>query len=397
MRSPTAEPRIPRRDRESTFRCLPASSKRLGISAAPTPVIFTPYAIFTAAVNKAKTVNILGPLEAWALEAVRRQPDFDAARQPDALLCVEGETRPFVLEMKRRVDSPSAHAVVARAKRLENGLPLLLVAEWTTKPAREVLEQAGVAFMDGLGNAFIRLPGVLVRTDAVREAPAPSDRQPVRAKLAGKGGLVAQALLLDPDRHWKVEDAAARCGVSPGLAHRIFARLEDLHILEAQGAGPKKRRRVVDAAALLDLWAEEEKEPDVIRSAAYALVPPGARAAVMFSGLLQEAGIDHAVSGVAAAALRAPFLTSIPVTEVRVTAAVPLATVLAALGARPVDEGANVVVVQTSDDLALRFRSERDGVWVAAETRIYLDALRDPRRGKEQAQIFRETVLGIGQ
>jgi hypothetical protein len=28
-------------------------------------------------------------------------------------------------------------------------------------------------------------------------------------------------------------------------------------------------------------------------------------------------------------------------------------------------------------------------------TRIYLDSLWDPRRGNEQAQVFRESVLGI--
>jgi len=32
---------------------------------------------------------------------------------------------------------------------------------------------------------------------------------------------------------------------------------------------------------------------------------------------------------------------------------------------------------------------------LAANTRIYLDALRDPRRGSEQAQVFRESVLGF--
>ncbi|MHB9150272.1 MAG: hypothetical protein ACYC33_09390 [Thermoleophilia bacterium] len=342
-------------------------------------------------------MNIMGPLEAWALEVIRRQRGFDAAKGPDGVIRLEGVTRPIALEMKRRVDSPAARAVVAHAGAAENVLPLLLVAEWTTGPAREVLEQGGVAFVDGLGNSVIRLPGVFVRAGAADEASAPGRRYPARARLAGKAGVVAQALLLDREREWKVEQASVRCEVSRGLVHRVFARLEALHILEASGAGPKKSRRVVDAAALLDLWAEEEKESGANRRAAYVLAPSGPQGAVKLSGLLQQAAIDHAVSGVAAAALRAPFLTSVPVTEVRVTAAVPMPAVLAAMGARPVEEGANVVVVQTSDDLALRFRSERDSVWVAADTRIYLDALRDPRRGSEQAQVFRETVLGIGQ
>jgi uncharacterized protein (DUF1499 family) len=80
---------------------------------------------------------------------------------------------------------------------------------------------------------------------------------------------------------------------------------------------------------------------------------------------------------------------------VRVTASVPREAVFQALDARATDEGFNVQVIQGADDLELRLRRELDGVWVAAATRIYLDALRDPRRGREQAAAFRTAVLRV--
>ena len=51
--------------------------------------------------------------------------------------------------------------------------------------------------------------------------------------------------------------------------------------------------------------------------------------------------------------------------------------------------------VQGPDDAELRFRREVEGVWLAAETRVYLDALRDPRRGAEQAREYRSQVFGF--
>jgi hypothetical protein len=78
-----------------------------------------------------------------------------------------------------------------------------------------------------------------------------------------------------------------------------------------------------------------------------------------------------------------------------VTAAIPAGDVLTAMAARQVEEGANLVVIQGADDTELRFRRRVGEVWLAANTRIYLDALRDPRRGREQAQVFRESVLGF--
>lgn len=340
-------------------------------------------------------VKLAAPLEAWALSAIRAQPGFDAAIRPDAEISIEGRSRPIVLEAKRRVDAANAHAIVALARRTSVGRDFILVAERTSEGARQILEANGVAYLDGLGNASIRLPGVFVRTGSFGAAAVIVDRQPVKARLAGKAGLIAQALLLDRDRSWRVADIAAEAGVSTGLAHRVLARLEDADILAADGIGPRKVRRITNPGALLDLWAEEEKERDARRTAAFVLTRPGTRTAALLSERLDGAGITHAITGIAAAAILAPALTSVPVTEVRVTAAVPASDALKALEARQTEEGSNLVIVQGADDAELRFRREVDGIWLAADTRIYLDSLRDPRRGKEQAQLFRESVLGI--
>ena len=357
--------------------------------------IFTPTGIFTAVVKNQPPVKIAAPLEAWALSAIRAQPGFDAAIRPDAEISIEGRTRPIVLEAKRRVDAASAHAIVALARRTPKGRDFILVAVHTSEGARQILEANGVAYLDGLGNASIRLPGVFVRTGSFSAAAVIVDREPVKARLAGKAGLIAQALLLDRDRAWRVADIAAEAGVSAGLAHRVLARLEDATILAADGSGPRKVRRITNPEALLDLWAEEERERGARRTAAFVLARPGARTAALLSERLAGAGIMHAITGIAAAAILAPALTSVPITYVRVTAAVPVSEALNALDARQTDEGANLVIVQGADDTELRFRREIEGIWLAADTRIYLDSLRDPRRGKEQAQLFRESVLGI--
>jgi len=372
---------------------------RLGPSSADAQsemvAIFTPAGIFTAAVKNQPTVNITAPLAAWALSAIRAQPGFDASIRPDAEISIEGRSRPIVVEAKRRVDAVNAHAIVALARRTAVGRDFILVAETTSEGARQILEENEVAYLDGLGNASIRLAGVFVRTGSVGAPVSAADREPMKARLAGKGGLVAQALLLERDRSWSVAEMAAEAGVSGGLAHRVLARLEAAAILASDGIGPRKVRRVTNPAALLDLWAEEEKEAGVRLTAAFVLTRPGHRTAGLISERLEAAGIAHAITGIAAAAIMAPALTSVAITRVRATAAIPVSDVLKAMGARQVEEGANLVIVQGADDAELRFRREADGIWLAANTRIYLDSLRDPRRGKEQAQFFRESVLGF--
>ena len=366
--------------------------------------IFTRWPIFTVSVKNATSVKNEG-LAAWAVTLLRALPgapvvgealpgssDDGSLRFSDAGLVLR-------VEQKAHVDPVVAHSIEARE--MGRPEPLLVVARTTTSVARDILESHGIGYVDAAGNAAIDLPGLHVRTGSlVRSgsftasaeivAGPPSSSLP---RLAGKASLIAQALILEPERAWTLDAMAERAGVSTALAHRVFSRLERVTVLAPEGRGPRKTRRVASPGALLDLWAEEAVEPKERRTPAYALMRgDGARA---ISSRLAERDLLHAVTGVAAAARRVAFLTSVLVTEVRVLAARTPAEVADAADARLVEEGANLVFVQGPDDAELRFRREDDGVWVAAETRVYLDALRAPRRGAEQAREYRSQVFGF--
>ena len=56
-------------------------------------------------------------------------------------------------------------------------LPLLLIAGETTADARRILSEHGVAFIDGLGNAQLELPGLLLHV-AGNWAGRPAARRP---------------------------------------------------------------------------------------------------------------------------------------------------------------------------------------------------------------------------
>lgn len=344
-------------------------------------------------------------LAAWAVTLLRALPGAPVVGEAPPGSTDDGSLRfsdaglVLGVEQKAHVDPVIAHSIEARnAGRSER---LLVVARTTTSVAREILESHGIGYVDATGNAAIDLPGLHVRTGSlVRSGSftasaeiAPAPRHPASPRLAGKAGLIAQALILEPERAWTLNAMAERAGVSTALAHRVFSRLERVTVLAADGRGPRKTRRVASPGALLDLWAEEAVEPKERRTPAYALMRgDGARAV---SSRLGERDLVHAVTGVAAATRRVAYLTSILVTEVRVTATRTPAEIAAAADARLVEDGPNIVFVQGSDDAELRFRREVEGVWLAAETRVYLDALRDPRRGAEQAREYRSQVFGF--
>ncbi len=343
--------------------------------------------------NKWGTVKVEAPVGAGALRILRGLPGVDAVRGPRGKLRAGGRSLPIRVEPRTRLDAAQAWRIVHREE-ASSAPPLLVVAQESTKDARRILTDHGIGLADGRGNAHLELPGVLIHVEAAPEAPGrPSPAgQP---RLAGKAGLAAQALLLHPNRTWGVNELAEETGISAGLAHRVLARLEAEHVLVSRGRGPNKLREVADPGALLALWAEEARDRGVVRTPAYVLARSPRELLERVSGAMESKDVPHAATGAAAASLLAPFVTAVPVTELWLGSSVAPDEAVAAVGGEVVEDGNNVVLLQAADDTPLAFSRQVEGVWVANPFRIYRDLLRDPRRGREQAQRFREEVIGF--
>lgn len=340
-------------------------------------------------------MKLNGPFEAEALRILREIPGLTVIAEPggadrgvDAILGFAGGQARVAVEIKNRANAATAWQLVHEANARPD-TPLLLIADETTAEARAILEEHGIALVDGLGNAHIELPGLLFHLEGRRR---PQHSRPTR--LTGKAGLVAQALLPHPDRAWQVQDLAKEAGLSLGLAHRVLARLEAEGIITAEGKGRNQVRRVTNPTALLDLWAEENVEKPT-RTLAHLLAQTPQQLIKKLGTNLGRSGIDYALTGAAAASLVAPFITAVPVVDVWVKATAAPEELFDGAQADPVIDGQNVVFLQGKDDTPLAFREKVKGLWLGNRFRLYADLRRDPRRGREQADNLRREVIGF--
>jgi hypothetical protein len=337
-------------------------------------------------------VKIAGAFDVDALRILRALPGVDVVSTDDtpgvAVLTAAGTTQHLTIATSARLNAGAARQVVTDGA--ERRAPLLVVAGRTTADARALLREHGVGIVDGQGNAHIELPGVVIHVTGDDTRPAP--RPPTR--LTGKAGVVAQALLLDPERAWGVSALAEAARVSTGLVHRVLTRLEAETLVQSQGKGPARVRVVREPAGLLDLWAEEQQDAPM-RLPAYRLGQTSAQVAREVLEGLADARIEHALTGAAAAATLAPFVTAIPVIEVWVEATASDAMLLNATDAEEVTSGHNLVFLQGNDDLPLRFATTTGTSRTVNPFRLYVDLRRDPRRGAEQAERLRDEVIGF--
>jgi hypothetical protein len=348
-------------------------------------------------VKNEQIVKLKDHREADALRILRQVPGLTTTPAPtrgrstDVLLHFADGRVAVAVEFKQRAHAATAWQVVHQHLALPD-VPLVLVAGETTEEARRILRDHGIGVIDGTGNAHLELPGLLIHLEG-RPRPAGRGVPRMPTRLSGKAGVVAQLLLLHSDRTWKVVEVAEEAGVSTGLAHRVLDRLEREGILTTEGRGPRRVRRVLGPAALLDLWAEEHADRPR-RTFGYLLAQTPQLLIEELGSTLARAGIDYALTG-AAAGLVAPFLTTVPVVDLWVTAVAGPEDLLGVIGAEAVTTGHNVVFLQDRDDAPLVFREQARGLWLANRFRLYVDLLADPRRGREQAQHLRREVIGF--
>lgn len=352
-------------------------------------------------------MNIGAGFERMALRVLRSVPDLKPVvgrgRPPGAGAVVrygDSET-PVTVECKARVNSAAAHQMVERAQQLQT--PLVVIAEEMTATAREILDAANIGSIDGLGNVHLALPGLIMKITGAKRRP----RRAASARLSGKSGVAAEAMLLDVGESWSVADLAGRCRVSPGLVHRLMMRLEHEGVATASGAGPNKTRSVSNPTAFLDLWAEEQRDPAARQAASMPAATPDELIAALGAGL-ESAGVKYALTGAAAAgyaltsdaaaAAVVPLLVDVVaagVVQVWVASSADLVELCAEVGAEPWESASNVMLLQERDDTPLAFRVRQGEVWTANALRLYCDLRRDPQRGRELSEHLRSTVIGF--
>jgi len=158
------------------------------------------------------------------------------------------------------------------AARPDDNAISLVAASFLPKSLRSALEAKGVSYADVRGDIHLVAPGIFVHVDG-RAAPT-SPR--IDSRLGSVGVRAVQTLVENASQTWSVADLAASAHVSAGQAHRVMLILEQSALVEAEGIGPGKRRRVRDAGALLDWLAAQPTSTRVgraISSSLYARTP----------------------------------------------------------------------------------------------------------------------------
>jgi len=336
-------------------------------------------------------------LEHWEPVAKHGDRGYDA--QVD--LCVAGKSFVLLIEAKKAVFPRDVRQVIwqlreaSHRRPAEQGQPPvpLLVAESLSPGAKELLKSERVGYYDSGGSLYLPAPGAYLYID---KPPPKALTKSVRTLFTGRRAQVLHALLVKHQDWFGVTELALQAMVSPATASQVLTELERFDWLVARGQGPSKERHLREPAALLNAWAKQlaTTRPPALRR----YYVPGTKAdtlAARIGQVFDAHDVQYEVSYEAAAQRYAPFLSNISQVRARVLIDANADAAIGDLGARVVNEGANLGIIDAKSPGELLFRDRVDGLWLASPIQIYLDLLRGEGRSKEMAEHFRKERIGF--
>ena len=253
--------------------------------------------------------------------------------------------------------------------------PGIVVAPYLSPAVRDRLVESGLGFVDLTGNIRIALtsPGLFIDARGAEVNPVKQSRAS-RSLRGGKAGRVVRALI-DAIEPPGVRELAENIGANPGYVSRIIALLDQQALIERSGHG---KIVSVDWPRLLERWTQDA--PLSSRGTQTMCLAP--RGLTALTAKLENSDLSYAITGTLAVSAFAPVAAA----HLAVVYVESSNNALSALELRVTERGANVMLVEPSDDGVFVGSSLRDGLRVVAASQAAADLLTSPGRGPAEAE-----------
>ena len=249
-------------------------------------------------------------------------------------------------------------------RRLAFQVPILVVSDWLSERTRELLREQGINYVDLTGNALVRLdyPTLYLQTQGAPKNPNPPKRSPARIQGPKAARLIR--ILADVKPPYGIRDLARAAALTPGYTSRLIQALDNDALIERD---PRGRVISVDVARVLRRWTQTY---DLFKSNTTTWGLARAGVTTLLDDL-RNSPQQIAITGSFAAAHLAP------VAAPRLLVAYTPAPVelFQQMDILPVDDGANVALLQPADDVVWQRTTEVGGYTYVAPSQAAIDCL----------------------
>jgi len=304
-----------------------------------------------------------------------------------------GRDRKLYLEIKNiTVPSRIREAIIQLKEAIkdqDNGYPVL-ASIFIGPGARSICKEEGVGYIDLAGNCFLQFDDIYIEKIVDRN-PYPQRGRP-SSLFTPISSRILRALLVEPDRQWKVSELAEATQVSLGQTSNVTRRLiEEEYLSKTQ----RIRLRLIQPGKLLDAWQEQYSLAKNIQMVYYSVERSPDQLISRASSIASDRKWRYAMTSFAGASLIAPFVRGVGIVTWYVGDASAVDQWVQAMGLRLAEAGANVMILVPYDKGVFYQSQTVNGITLVSNVQLYLDLYNDPVRGREQAEFLRKEKLGF--
>jgi hypothetical protein len=269
--------------------------------------------------------------------------------------------------------------------------PDIVVGDRVGPASRDALADAGIGWVETGGAAEIVTEFVIVSRRGEPKGPSKAGNKWTPSVLG-----VAEAVLAGVKP--TVSTTHAATGLSVGACTKALRALTDMgYLLAGAGRGPHSGREISNRDELLDGYVEAAHVIELLLPLHVGVTwRDPVKGLADIGGRWDDTGIQWVATGLVAAAVVAPLVTSVGTAEVYVVASsvAEAAAAAAAVGLHPI-EGGRLILLPLPTKTTLHMASVVDGIRVAPWPRLVADLRRSGVRGEEAAEHVKE-MLGDG-
>lgn len=322
------------------------------------------------------------------INAIRTGVALDPSAQADLIVELEAAKSlvRLVVEVKASGEPRIARTAGFRLQSFTQSRPDaygLFVAPYISERSRQVCKEMGIGCLDLAGNIYLDFNQIFIDRQGY---PNPfKKKRPLKSVFSPKASRVLKILLADPFKRWYVQDIAKEAHISLGQASAVKKALLDLEWIREE----KKAFWLAKPKDMLLEWAEDY---DYRKNRSRWFYSPLSKAEIeeAIGAECERRGIRYALALFSAADRIAPF-TSSPRTFAFVEKNVD--EVAEALRFKPVNTGANVILLEPYDEGVFYGVQEVRELKVVSDVQAYLDLKSYAGRGEEAAQALYEERL----
>lgn len=254
---------------------------------------------------------------------------------------------------------------------------------YVTEAGIRICKERNIGCIDLAGNCYIAFDTVYIERIGLKN-PSPV-RRSVKSLFSPKSSRIIRVMFSDATRKWKVQEIAEKSNVSLGLVSNVKSKL----IEEGYAVGDRKSVRLKMPDILLDEWVKNYSYRKNEFQSYYSLDEPD----VIENKIIDyctEHNIQYALGLFSGASYIAPYVR---INKSFVYISGDIASITNKFNLKPVESGANVMLLLPYDYGILLDTQIKDGKVITSNIQLYLDLKTYKGRGAEAAQFLYENII----